>query len=436
MFSRIKCFTIGASVLLISMYSQNSFASDSGLLKLELQDAAAVGMGGAFVGESDRPSAVYYDPAGITQLDTVEASVGLTWLQPQISYKSSAVQNGAGYTANMKEDNYLFPDVFVTTPVIKDKLYIGVGESTDFGGGVDWEANSFSRYDTVKDSLTNQDYRFVAAYKINDQFSIGAGPVNDQSKFEHDVALSQSGGADGDALFKANDNAWGFDVGGMFKLNDKNQFGLNYKSPIQHQFSGTLYINGLNSSGSNYASIFGGTSFQTKAIQKMTLPQSVTLGYDFKPVTKLTINADLEWTDWSQYKQQTTYYPNLTNAGETAVLGTGNPQQRSWKSVWAESLGAQYSVTDQFRVRLGYSHHQSPVPKGTLTQFPDADSNSYTVGLGYDLTKNLTLDVAYVADVYVIRNSTNTVDNNLGAFLNGKYKAFEKIATASLTYKF
>ena len=32
----------------------SAFASDTGLIKLELQDAAAVGMGGAFTGEADR----------------------------------------------------------------------------------------------------------------------------------------------------------------------------------------------------------------------------------------------------------------------------------------------------------------------------------------------------------------------------------------------
>jgi len=220
----------------------------------------------------------------------------------------------------------------------------------------------------------------------------------------------------------------------MFKLNDKNQFGLSYKSPIHHQYSGNLYMNGLNTT---YAGYFGGSSFQTKAIQKLTLPQSVTLGYSLKPTNKWTFNFDLEWTDWSNYEQQTTYYPNLTNAGEIAVLSTGNPQQRSWKSVWSESLGAQYALTDRFRIRAGYAHHQTPIPKATIdTEFPDSNSNAISAGIGYDITSRLTIDIAYVADFYESRNVVNTVDNSLGAFLNGKYSAFVNIATMSLTYKF
>lgn len=95
-------------------------------------------------------------------------------------------------------------------------------------------------------------------------------------------------------------------------------------------------------------------------------------------------------------------------------------------------------MTDKFRVRAGYEHHQTPIPEATVdTEFPDSDSNSYTVGFGYDITKNLTLDVAYVADFYESRNVVNTVDlTAFGAHLSGKYSAFVNVGTMSLTYKF
>ena len=427
-----RIIVVGICAFLASFFAQPAFASDSGVIKLELPDAAAVGMGGAYTGDAGRPSAVYYNPAGIVQMNTIEASAGLTWVQPQIEYKSPT-----GDTSQMKIDNYLFPNVFVTVPVIKNKLYLGIGESSDFGGGNDWEADGFSQYATIKDSIENQDYRIVAAYKINDQWSVGAGATSDQSAFEHDVAIYQGGVGNADVLFKANDDAWGFDLATMFKLNEQNQFGLDYKSPIHHTYDGTLYMGNMNPAG--LGGPFGGvSSFSTRAIQKLTLPQSVTLGYSLKPTSKWKFNFDLEWTDWSQYKQQTTFYPDLTNGGEVSVLGMGNPQQRSWRSVWSESLGAEYSLTDNFRVRAGYEHHQTPVPKGTFdTAFPDSDSNAYTTGFGYDITKNLTFDVAYVAVFYESRSIGNTVAPLFGpGTLSGKYSEFVNIGTATLTYKF
>ena len=142
-------------------------------------------------------------------------------------------------------------------------------------------------------------------------------------------------------------------------------------------------------------------------------------------------------TDWSYYKNQTTYYPNLSNAGEIAVLGTGNPQAREWHSVWSESLGVQYAVNDKLRLRTGYEHHQTPVPENTAdSQFPDSDSDAVTFGVGYDITSRLTVDIAYVADFYQSRNVVNTVGNSVGAFTSGKYSEFVNVGTFSLTYKF
>ena len=428
----IRIIIVAVFAFLLSFFSQNAFAGDNGVIKLELPDAAAVGMGGAFTGEADRPSAVYYNPAGITQMDTIEVSAGLTWVQPQVKFESSTGNDG---TSEMKTQNFLFPDVFVTVPIIKNKLYLGIGESTDFGGGNSWEANGFSRYSTIKDSIEDKDYRLALAYKINDQWSVAAGPVNDESQYEHDVAINQQAAPqgynyDGNALFKATDDSWGFDLATMFKLNAQNQFGLDYKSPIHHQYSGTLYLSNLSPYGLGAPVSLGGvgsSTYSTEAIQKLTLPQSVTLGYDFKPTNKWTFNFDLEWTDWSQYRQQIIDYPNLPS------IQTG-PQSRDWRSVWSESLGVQYAVTDKFRVRTGYAHHQTPIPEATVdTDFPDSDSNAVTFGIGYDITKNLTIDIAYVADFYESRNVITTIGSPT---LNGKYSAFVNVGTMSLTYKF
>ena len=62
MLTKFRYFLLGIAVALVSFIGQNAFAGDNGVIKLDLPDAAAVGMGDAFVGESDRPSAVFYNP--------------------------------------------------------------------------------------------------------------------------------------------------------------------------------------------------------------------------------------------------------------------------------------------------------------------------------------------------------------------------------------
>ena len=55
------------AVVLI-MTAGQALAAGSGAYRLEVPDAGAAGMGSAFVGEANTPAAVYWNPAGLTQI--------------------------------------------------------------------------------------------------------------------------------------------------------------------------------------------------------------------------------------------------------------------------------------------------------------------------------------------------------------------------------
>ncbi len=429
--------SISLSIIVLSVLgAANAFAAGSGNVRLELPDAAAVGKGSAFVGEANRPSAVYYNPAGISQLGT-EVSLGLTTLQPQIDYKS-----GAGNTVQMRRNTFVFPHIYFTTPLVKDKFYFGVGESSNWGSGNEWAEDSpatFTRYSMLRNEFENKDYMFVGAYKLNDQLSFGIGIDNDDSKINKEKKLFQATQSDANLQLKAKDNTWSYRLATMFKVNNRHQFGLMYRSPIHHKYEGKLYLDNLQhgASTTDYRTYFGDTSYETNVTTKFTLPQSVVLGYSFKPTNKWTFNFDLEWLDWSSVKRQAFNWVDETDPTRLAVLNTGNPQDRDWNSVWSQSLGVEYAATERLRLRGGYAHHQTPIPKETIdTSFPDSNSHSLTTGLGFDLTKQLTLDLAYVGAFYEAYKIDNNVDSVFGANLNGRYKEFVSIATATATYKF
>ena len=417
--------------------SQNAMAAGSGVFRLELPDAATVGKGSAFVGEANRASAVYYNPAGIVQLGK-ELSLGLTVLQPHLDYESFA-----GDKIQARRDSFVFPHVYFTTPVIEDKFYVGVGEASNFGSGNNWAEDStstFTRYSMLKSEFENKDIMLVGAYKLNDQWSFAIGADNDDSKINKEKKLLQATKNDADLQLKAKDNAWGFRLATLFKVNNQHQFGLMYRSPIHHKYRGKLYLDGLQhgAGSTDYQTYFNDLVYETNVSHKLTLPQSIAIGYSFKPNNKWTFNFDMEWLDWSSVKQSYFKWEDETNATRLAVLNTGNPQPRDWKSVWSQSLGLEYAVNDRLRLRGGYMHHQTPIGNDTFdTSFADNNSHSFTTGLGYDVNSKLTIDLAYVAVVYEPRKVTDdTIDTVFGANLNGKYRQFINIGNVTLTYKF
>src|SRR5579862_8769153 len=54
------------------------------------QDAAATARGDAFAATADNPSAIYYNPAGITQLQGLNGRVGVYGIVSQVDYEPPA----------------------------------------------------------------------------------------------------------------------------------------------------------------------------------------------------------------------------------------------------------------------------------------------------------------------------------------------------------
>lgn len=411
-------------------------AAGSGAFRVELPDAGALGKGSAFVGEANTPAAVYYNPAGLTQIKNFQVTAGTAWIAPQNEFKPNS-----GDVVQMRRNNFFIPHFYAAAPV-GDRLTIGVGANSYFGLGTEWAMESPLRYVATESVIENKDYALTAAYQVTDQWSFAVSADNDDTKVSKSKKLQQASGGDGNFQLKAKDNAWGYRLATMFKINPRHQVGLMYRSRISHKYEGKAYLNDLNASPTlfgmglshdNYQGLFGGSSYETKLSEKFTLPQSVVIGYSFKPNDKWTFNFDLEWMDWSSVKQDAINWLQETDASRLAILNNGNPEARDWKSVFSQAIGFEYAATHRLRLRGGYYHHSSPIPQSTFhANLPDADSHGFTGGLGFDLTSKLTLDLAYSGLLY----ETREVDSDINSAIDGEYKQFTNIAMGSLTYKF
>src|ERR1700728_2841862 len=77
------------------------------------QDAFATARGNAFVATADDPAAVYYNPAGISQLQGMNTSVGAYGIYYGSTYK------GATSSADSKPQWAVLPQVFNTISIPK-----------------------------------------------------------------------------------------------------------------------------------------------------------------------------------------------------------------------------------------------------------------------------------------------------------------------------
>ncbi len=420
--------------IFIGFIKINVFGAGSGAYRIEAPDAGPMGMGSAFVAQADRPSAVYYNPAGLIQLkDKRYVVLGTAVIQPFSQHTSLS-----GEVTKRRRQRFVIPHFYYVDDFGMDNFSFGLGAGSYWGLGTHWAEDSFSRYQATKSDMQSKDVSLAGAFKFNNKFSIGVSLDYDYAYVNKKKKLQQTPFSDGDFQLKGRDNDnWGYRVSLLYKLNQRHSFGIMYRSPIHVKYRGRIYLNHLEDSPSplvpDYNAIFGGASYDTRVISESTLPQSIVAGYAYKPNDRWTFEADIEWMDWASTEQELILYPDETDATRLAILNNGNPAAKDWKDAFSGAIGAQFKASDRLRLRAGYYYHQSPIPEANFeTALPDSDSHSATIGCGYDFNQSSTIDFAYSAMFYEKRD----VDTNAAAGIDGEYETFTNIYMLTFTYKY
>lgn len=400
-------------------------ATGSGAYRVEAPDAGPMGMGSAFVAQADRPSAVYYNPAGLVQLKGKRhVSLGTAVIQPFASHTATD-----GTKTNRRRQRFIVPHFYYVDDFGLENFSFGLGAGSYWGLGTEWAEDSFSRGHSAQAGIETQTMSMAAAYQFNQQFSVGVAVDFTQAKARRKRIAASFPLDNAEVLLKLRDNAtWGGRLGLHYKPNPRHSFGLMYRSPVQVEYKGRIYFDNL------ALGIFGVTSYNTRVTTKSTLPQSAIFGYAYRPNPRWTFEANVEWMNWSSTKHELLIFPEETDPTWVSILNDGNPVPRNWDDAISAAFGVEFKANPRLRLRAGYYYHQTPIPGSTLeSSLPDADSHSPTIGFGYDFNDNSTFDFAYSAMFYRKRDLDNNIDSGN---LVGRYETFVNIYMATFTYSY
>src|ERR1700759_1602401 len=138
-------------------------------IRLPDQDAFATARGEAFVATADNPSAIYYNPAGITQLDGQNARVGFYGLYLNDHYTSP------GVSVDTHDKAQGAPQVYYTYGFEDVPLTLGIGLYAPYGLAIEWPNNAPFADVGYKGSLTYLTLNPVLAWQVCSNFSVAAG---------------------------------------------------------------------------------------------------------------------------------------------------------------------------------------------------------------------------------------------------------------------
>jgi long-chain fatty acid transport protein len=226
---------------------------------------------------------------------------------------------------------------------------------------------------------------------------------------------------DGHLEIKGSGFSYGGNVGLTLNLTERQRVAVTYRSPMTAHCSGDLTVDNITPT----AAALGATS-RSDMGTKISYPSIVAVGYGIALSDSIRVEADVEWVQFSRFKDLT------FGVGNNSFLLPTTTVPQNWHDTFTAGIGGDWRFAPNWVVRAGYQFYQSPVPDSTFSPtIPDADQNVITVGLGYKY-KQHSLEGAYGADFYNTRNIT-TAQNP--AF-NGKYEVTVHLFSLAYRYSF
>jgi long-chain fatty acid transport protein len=406
----------------------------------QLHENSVSALGTAFAGaaaSTDDPSVIANNPAGMIGLSGNQVSGVSSIVIP------SAVFSGTGMTARREPISggnggnagsaQLVPAAYGFYDASPD-LKFGVALTAPFGLTTEYNAGWVGRYQAIRSSLVTVNVNPNAAYRLTDWLAVGGGPVLQIATAEFTNAINSAAVArlanpllpqgfilpDGFARVTGESWSAGYTLGALAELSPATRIGASYRSQFRHRLEGDATFNVP-------AALAASPRFQnTPAGTDLKTPEIVSLAGSHKVSSKLTLLAELQWTNWSVIKAL-----RIERHDGSALID----QPEQWHSTWFGSIGATYQPDPDWTFRGGVAIDQTPVPDAFRTaRLPDSDRYWLALGLGYRRTADLRFDIAYV---HIFGGTVPISEvSQTGDVLFGRYADHVDIVSLSATFRF
>lgn len=374
-------------------------------LSLNSPGPKGLAMGGAMIGLADDYTALYWNPAGLSNMKTSTLSAFITDVVPVGTYKVNfpEAMGGAKIDATTETNHYINPSLFYYKPLMSGDLNVGIGVYVPAGLGAQWngaDLTAFSGPAGTAFKWSNEigvlNISPGASYKINDMLQVGAAVnvyyamLDMQRPMDMLDAISQPGqiipGEDGMMDTQYQESSTGLGVGAtvgiLFKPIDMLSIGLSFRTQT------SVFMEGDGES-STIAAL--GLPAETPIQRDLLWPMWIGGGIAVKPTDELTVCFDAQWSQWSASQKEIVTVYDLWIDPTTA-----EPMEETMEMLWEDALqlrlGLQYEFTSNFALRAGVYTDPAPAPDETLNIiFPSISYTGFTVGCGLRMD-NVTVD--------------------------------------------
>lgn len=432
------------------------YTASAGAAGYQIQEQSVKGLGNAFAGGAavaEDASTALYNPAGLTRLPQ-QVELGTHVIIPQSDFNDDNSTNAiGGVTSGKRSDdggrNAIIPNFFYANP-ITDSITIGFATSALYGLATEYDRNWIGRYHAVKSELTTFVVNPTVGFKINEQFSVGAGFSAQYADAELTNALDfgtlgflsgapvtpSTRAFDGFTKVEGDDWGFGYNLGVLYQITPGSRVGLGYRSKIDHTLEGKNRL-----TVPDFAQPLAGPSRKRDVSADVTIPATLSFSGYHEINDRWAIMGDVTWTDWSQFEELRIEFSN--DSANPNPRDSVQPEE--WDDSYRFSLGVSYKYSDQLTLRAGAAYDETPVPSTELRtpRIPDNSRRWLAVGASYRPSDAFSFDFAYthifISDTAI--NDTEVTTGGLagvpvGNTLEGEYEASVDIIAAQVQWNF
>lgn len=383
--NKMRLFNKTLIAVTVSLATQQAVAAG-----FQLNAQSATGLGRAFAGDAviaDNASVMARNPAAMALFDKTALSLGFETITTKIKVSDAnysgatgaVVPNYQGESANYHDagDTSVAPNIHLIVPV-NDKFAYGVNLYSNFGTKTEFSNSYVGGEYGGKTEIMSLNLGLAGSYRIDDQWSVGAGldliygqgtiKRNFSNKFYAGPTLpgvteplTARNGANILDIDKADGWGVGFNVGAVYELDENNRFGLAYRySPEIEAKDGNQKV-------------------------KLPLPDIAEFsGYHKIPDTKFAVHYSVQYISWEDFDK-------ITFENNAAIP----EKEYKWQDGYHFALGGTYFLNNDWTLRAGYMYDTSAQDKLTSVSVPDSDRQWFSTGVTYHLDSNASIDFGF-----------------------------------------
>ncbi len=402
--------TVGAEGFSINEWSAEGFA-----------------MGGARMFAENDAANMAYNPASLTKVQGEKAKVSVAYISPHGKWKAEDVKQGYKTLPDSGRNRVhpaLAPGLYYVKQ-LNDKEWLGMGAYVRFGNMCQFERNSIVGSNAFSSRLNGCSIGLNYARKHDSKWSTSVGAEINYVGLQLDKNL----GLHSPWHIEGTSWALGWNAAANYAFDDKNEFGVVYRSKVKHSMEADYDVHGtlgLTSQGNNTGDAYG----------CVTLPESWMLGYGhkFNDRTRMELNAT--WTRWSRFDAlHIGLTPGFGLASATGVKPVPYlHSDNQWKDGWRYAIGIEHKLSDKYTVMAGIAHDERGIPdEGADFMVPTGERDTYSLGVQYhDKKQTIALALGYmdVGDMRMLNHGSY-------AYKEAKmYDSYTKIVVLSYQYNF